>query len=78
VLFLSEASHILDRKGAFDMETTAKRMTPKPLSTWLLLASLYMTQHFGLGFFWIALVAIMRRQCDPLERLGLIYTVTGH
>ena len=55
------------------METTAERMTRKPLSTWLLLASLYMTQHFGLGFFWIALVAIMRRQGVPLERLGVIY-----
>ena len=55
------------------METTAEQMTRKPLSTWLLLASLYMTQNLGLGFFWIALVAIMRRQGMPLEQLGVIY-----
>ena len=55
------------------METTAEQMTRKPLSTWLLLASLYMTQNLGLGFFWIALVAIMRRQGIPLEQLGVIY-----
>ena len=55
------------------METTAEQLTRKPLSTWLLLASLYMTQYLGLGFFWIALVAIMRRQGMPLEQLGVIY-----
>jgi PAT family beta-lactamase induction signal transducer AmpG len=55
------------------METMTEQMTRKPLSTWLLLASLYMTQNLGLGFFWIALVAIMRRQGMPLERLGVIY-----
>ncbi len=45
----------------------------KPLSTWLLLANLYMTQFMGLSFFMIALVVIMRRQGMPLERLGGIY-----
>ncbi len=48
-------------------------MERKPLSTWLLLVSLYITQNLGLGFFWIALVAIMRQQGFPLERLGVIY-----
>lgn len=48
-------------------------MERKPLSTWLLLVSLYITQNLGLGFFWIALVAIMRQQGVPLERLGVIY-----
>ena len=55
------------------MKTTAEQMERKPLSTWLLLASLYATQNLGLGFFWIALVAIMRQQGFPLERLGVIY-----
>lgn len=45
----------------------------KPLGTWLLLASLYMTQYMGISFFMIALVVIMRRQGMPLERLGAIY-----
>ncbi len=55
------------------MELTSEQMTRKPLRIWLLLASLYMTQSLGLGFFWIALVVIMRGQGVPLERLGLIY-----
>jgi MFS family permease len=55
------------------MKTTAEQMERKPLSTWLLLVSLYITQNLGLGFFWIALVAIMRQQGFPLERLGVIY-----
>jgi MFS family permease len=55
------------------METTTEQNTRKPISTWMLLASLYMTQYLGLGFFWIALVAIMRRQGVTLERLGVIY-----
>nr|WP_320191225.1 MFS transporter [uncultured Desulfobacter sp.] len=55
------------------MKTTAEQMERKPLSTWLLLISLYITQNLGLGFFWIALVAIMRQQGFPLERLGVIY-----
>ena len=48
-------------------------MARKRLNIWLLLSGLYITQHLGLGFFWIALVAIMRGQGVPLERLGVIY-----
>jgi MFS transporter, PAT family, beta-lactamase induction signal transducer AmpG len=56
------------------METpTAEQTEQKPLSTWLLLTSLFMTQFMGLRFFWIALVFIMRRQGMPLERLSGIY-----
>ncbi len=57
------------------METTVQEMR-KPLSTWLLLGSLYMTQYLGLGFFWIALVVIMRQQGLALEKLGIIYSLT--
>ncbi|WP_161629852.1 MFS transporter [Desulfogranum japonicum] len=51
----------------------AEHAQRKPLSTWLLLASLYMTQFMGVSFFMIALVVIMRRQGMPLEQLGGIY-----
>ena len=57
------------------METSVQKKR-KPLSTWLLLASLYMTQYLGLGFFWIALVTIMRQQGIALEKLGIIYSLT--
>ena len=40
---------------------------------WALLGSLYITQFLALGFFLIALVAIMRREGAPLEQLGIIY-----
>jgi len=46
--------------------------TLKP-GTWLLLGSLYITQFMGIGFFLIALVAILREQGAPLEQLSLIY-----
>ena len=40
---------------------------------WVLLSSLYVTQFLSLGFFLIALVAILRREGAPLEQLGTIY-----
>lgn len=40
---------------------------------WLLLGSLYITQRLGMAFFFIALVAIMRRQGVSLEHLSSIY-----
>lgn len=40
---------------------------------WALLGSLYVTQFLALGFFLIALVAILRQEGAPLEQLGMIY-----
>ncbi|KAA5604270.1 MFS transporter [Roseospira marina] len=44
-------------------------MTP---ARWALLGSLYITQFLALGFFFIALVAILRRERAPLESLSII------
>lgn len=44
-----------------------------PHATWWLLGSLYTTQYFGLGFFVVALVAILREQGAPLEQLGMVF-----
>jgi hypothetical protein len=44
-----------------------------PRATWWLLASLYTTQYLGLGFFMVALVAILRERGVPLEQLGMVY-----
>lgn len=43
--------------------------------TYLLLGSLYITQYLGLGFFFTALVAILRQQGVPLEQLSAIYVL---
>lgn len=43
--------------------------------TYLLLGSLYITQYLGLGFFFTALVAILRQQGVPLEQLNTIYVL---
>lgn len=40
---------------------------------YLLLGSLYITQYLGIGFFFIALPAIMRQQGMPLEQISVIY-----
>ncbi len=40
---------------------------------WLLLASLYTTQYLGLGFFVVALVAILRQRGAGLETVSLVY-----
>ena len=45
----------------------------KPLSTWMLLGGLYVTQYLGVSFFIVALVAILREQGASLERISLIY-----
>lgn len=42
---------------------------------WALLASLYTTQFLALGFFTVALVAILRQSGAPLERLGLVMSL---
>lgn len=44
-------------------------------SKYVLLASLYITQYLGLGFFFTALVAILRQQGVPLEQLSAIYVL---
>lgn len=44
-------------------------------STYLLLGSLYITQYLGIGFFFIALPAIMRQQGMPLEQISVIYVL---
>jgi len=44
-----------------------------PSSVWALLGSLYITQYLGLGFFLVALVAILRSAGVSLEQLGIIY-----
>lgn len=40
---------------------------------WALLVSLYISISLPLGFFFVALVAIMRQQGTPLEQLSIIY-----
>lgn len=50
-----------------------KGIENKPLSTWALLASLYITQYLGVSFFIVAMVAILREQGAPLERVSLVY-----
>ena len=47
--------------------------TSLPASTWALLGSLYLTQYLGIGFFMVALVAILRAQGAPLEQVSLVY-----
>ena len=44
-----------------------------PLRNWCLLASLHMTQYLGMGFFYVALVALLRAQGVALEKLGFIW-----
>lgn len=44
-----------------------------PLKDWLLLASLYVTQFIGIGFFMIALVAILRQQGMSLQNISWVY-----
>lgn len=46
-----------------------------PASTWWLLFSLYTTQFLGLGFFTVALVAILRQSGASLDLVGLIYAL---
>ncbi len=50
---------------------TALPMPMKP-ATWALLAGLYVSQFLALGFFYIALVAILRQEGAPLEHLGFV------
>ncbi|WP_319380880.1 MFS transporter [Thiomicrorhabdus sp.] len=45
------------------------------LQNWFLLTSLYITQYLPLGFFFVALIAILRQQGTPLEQLSLIYFI---
>ena len=45
----------------------------RPLSLWLLFASLYTSQFIGVAFLLIALVAILREQGISLANLGLLY-----
>lgn len=45
------------------------------VQNWLLLTSLYITQFLPLGFFFVALIGILRQQGTPLEQLGLIYMI---
>lgn len=51
----------------------ALRASPMTRQAWLLLASLYTTQYLGLGFFVVALAAILRDRGAPLETVGLAY-----
>jgi MFS family permease len=44
-----------------------------PPSTWRLMLSLYISQYLGIGFFLVALVAILRQQGESLEHLSIIY-----
>lgn len=50
-----------------------QRVSSPEIRKWLLLGSLYITQRLGLGFFFIALIAILRQQGVPLEHLSMIY-----
>ncbi|AHF03940.1 MFS transporter [Marichromatium purpuratum 984] len=47
--------------------------TRTPRSTWWLLTSLYTTQYLGLGFFVVALAALLREQGAPLDQISLVY-----
>lgn len=44
-----------------------------PPSTWRLMLSLYISQYLGIGFFLVALVAILRQHGESLERLSIVY-----
>lgn len=57
------------------MTTSLAAPTGSRRGTYLLLASLYITQYLGLGFFFTALVAILRQQGVPLEQLSAIYAL---
>ncbi|MFT2097444.1 MFS transporter [Marinomonas sp. 2405UD66-6] len=50
-------------------------MTTYKRSTWSLLFSLYATQYVGISFLLVALVAILRSQGMPLEKLGIVYSL---
>ncbi|MEO9273787.1 MFS transporter [Marinomonas sp. 5E14-1] len=50
-------------------------MTTYKHSTWSLLFSLYATQYVGISFLLVALVAILRSQGMPLEKLGIVYSL---
>lgn len=45
------------------------------LQNWLLLTSLYITQFLPIGFFFVALIAILREQGASLEQLSVIYLI---
>jgi MFS family permease len=47
----------------------------RQVSKYALLGSLYITQYLGVGFFFIALPAIMRQQGMPLELISVIYVL---
>ncbi|MGU3495847.1 MFS transporter [Xanthobacteraceae bacterium A53D] len=57
------------------MQHQTPRQSPQslPLQSWVLLGSLYTTQFLGLGFFVVALVAILREGGAALETVGLVY-----
>lgn len=57
------------------MTSSATVPTGPRRSTYLLLSSLYITQYLGIGFFFIALPAIMRQQGMPLEQISVIYVL---
>lgn len=50
-------------------------MTTHKRSTWSLLFSLYTTQYVGISFLLVALVAILRSQGMPLEKLSIVYSL---
>ena len=50
-------------------------MTIYKRSTWSLLFSLYATQYVGISFLLVALVAILRSQGMPLEKLSIVYSL---
>ncbi|MEP3350292.1 MAG: MFS transporter [Marinomonas sp.] len=50
-------------------------MTTYKRSIWSLLFSLYATQYVGISFLLVALVAILRSQGMPLEKLGIVYSL---
>jgi len=52
---------------------TSPARSSLPITTWALLGSLYVTQYLGIGFFMVALVAILREQGAPLEQVSLVY-----
>lgn len=45
------------------------------LENWILLIAIYITQYMPMGFFFVALVAILREQGASLEQLSLIYFI---
>lgn len=52
------------------MSTTTAHTTQR--STLWLLASLYVSQSLGVGFFFVALAGVLRERGAPLEVIGLI------